>query len=99
MFSNSLILRATVVSVDKDVLTPSDESELVRANMWGKLSSKGNGRDVVDLAVLLSQQKSWPAKGLGTRQKLDGSAIREIMHQVLNNTAKASRKKTNITDF
>jgi hypothetical protein len=52
---SSLILNATVVSVDKDVFTPSDDPELVRAKMWGKLLSRGDGRDVLDLQVVLFQ--------------------------------------------
>lgn len=64
MCCNSLTLDATVVSVDRDVFTPSDEPELVRAKMWGKLSSKGNGRGVLDLQMSLSKQESGQRKAL-----------------------------------
>lgn len=100
MCCNSLILDATVVSVDREVFTPIDEPDLVWAKMWGKLSSKGNGRGVLVLQMPLSKQQSGQRRCLGNGGNLDGSAgIREIVHQVLNIPAKASRKKKDKLTF
>ena len=64
---------ATVVSVDKDVLTDKDVADLACANMWGKLSRSGNGRVVQDL-----QAPRWSV--IRTSKEQDkGTQIAKIM--------------------
>lgn len=46
-----LIRRATVVSVDKDVLTETGAEEPAWENMGGKLSRIGNGNRMRDLQM------------------------------------------------